>query len=423
MEKYWEQIENRDDLERGMFLILPLQYEEKTGFQNISVMGKPEPFESNDFIEIINRKCRMDGHFVRRYKLDTELDPIQMNAEIPVFDIQLFVFYNGVAFLSVYLSYHNKDTDSVYEFIYPGYLSEAQKVKRKQISFLQEIADKILNSFKPEMHWFMTDEKNYGMIFKEAYRMNVAYVPNRLKDTDTINKITYNEHRIIDLSRNFEDFSEKDVEYVTGAKDIISEDYGWGCSITSQEISFVYAQGEMPLEVRATEDFLLTLLVMHQKYSCLLLNEEIHQRHMVKKGTGRFQKNIQELKWDAMEFIAYGTLAPSQISRWNNVCDIYRLLIKMSGVDEAIVEVKEKIGLLNEEQERIDSHRESMIGMIIAVFGLFSIVGAILQITDYVSTGRIELCTSFIFSMIGILVFGLVLAKMFWTRKKHKGDV
>ena len=38
MRNYWEQTENKDDLERGMFIILPLRYEETAGFSNVSIV-------------------------------------------------------------------------------------------------------------------------------------------------------------------------------------------------------------------------------------------------------------------------------------------------------------------------------------------------------------------------------------------------
>ena len=55
---------------------------------------------------------------------------------------------------------------------------------------------------------------------------------------------------------------------------------------------------------------------------------------------------------------------------------------------EALDEIKEKIELLNEEQDHIDSKRESRVSMIIAVFGFVSIIAAALQILDYLSSGR-----------------------------------
>ena len=421
MDKYWKPFENRDDIERGMFVILPLKYDEKIKLKDMSIMGNhPSPFESSDFIELLTNKCSKDGNFVRRYKLDFNLNPIQLDTEISITDLQLFVFGNGIAFLSAYLSYYNGNVGSIYKFIYPGYTDENEELKNIQSLFLQNISDKILNQLDPKMRWFIT---NNEFILKEAYRLNVAYVPNRFKGTDIINKITYNEHRIIDLSRDFEDLSEKDVEYVTGARDVDSEDYGWGCSITSQEISYAYAKGKSSLVDRASDDLLLTMLVMYQKYTCMILNEEIHQRYILKNKPVMIKKSIQDLKREAMEFIAYGTLAPSQISRWNNVCDTYRLLIELNGINETIAEIKDKINLLDEEQERIDSKRESTIGMIIAVFGFISIISSMLQIVDYVSKGRKEILISFAASVVGALAFGVFLCRMLFNKKKRNRDV
>lgn len=45
------------------------------------------------------------------------------------------------------------------------------------------------------------------------------------------------------------------------------------------------------------------------------------------------------------------------------------MLQKENGVNEALDEIKEKIELLNEEQDHIDSKRESRVSMIITVFG------------------------------------------------------
>ena len=74
MTGYWEQAENKDELERGIFLILPLRYEETAGFGDISVAGEELPFVSGDFIELMNRKCRADGDFVRRFRLNVNIE-------------------------------------------------------------------------------------------------------------------------------------------------------------------------------------------------------------------------------------------------------------------------------------------------------------------------------------------------------------
>ncbi len=117
-----------------------------------------------------------------------------------------------------------------------------------------------------------------------------------------------------------------------------------------------------------------------------------------------------------MEFIAYGTLAPSQVSKWNNVCETYRALQKENGVNEALDEIKEKIELLNEEQDHIDSKRESRVSMIIAVFGFVSIVAAALQILDYLSSGRGVMIGGFVGAVSGILGISLFL----YSNKKRR---
>ncbi len=424
MHEYWRQIQDKESLERGIFLILPLVFNNCCGLDHISVPGTPIPFQSDDFIELMNKKCRVNGNFVRRYRLNMFIHHSFAEIDFPVSDIQFFAFYNGVAFITVYLDYSNKNAQNVYQFINPGYLSENMDIQQHQLLFLQDIQTHILNQINPKMTWFQPDENNLRMILKEAYRMNVAYVPHRFPNTDIIRKVTYNVHRLIELSRDFEDSSETDLAYVSGAKDVDTEDYGWGCAISSQDISFVYVQSSIPLYERSANDLLLTLLVMHQKYSCLLLDEEIYQRHSL-QGRERksFSKNIQDVKWEAMKFIAYGTLEPSQISRWNNICDIYRLLIAMTGVEESLTTVKAKINLINEQQDQIDSRRETIITMIIAVFGLVSIIASVLQIVDFLSTRRIALLVSFGITMAAVLIVFLPFIRIFWKRKKSKGDV
>ena len=85
------------------------------------------------------------------------------------------------------------------------------------------------------------------------------------------------------------------------------------------------------------------------------------------------------------------------------------MLQKENGVNEALDEIKEKIELLNEEQDHIDSKRESRVSMIIAVFGFVSIIAAALQILDYLSSGRGVMIEGFVGTVSGILCISLVL--------------
>ena len=80
-------------------------------------------------------------------------------------------------------------------------------------------------------------------------------------------------------------------------------------------------------------------------------------------------------------------------------------------MNEALDEIKEKIELLNEEQDHIDSKRESRVSMIIAVFGFVSIIAAALQILDYLSSGRGAMLGGFVGMVVGLLgiSFGIML--------------
>lgn len=413
IDEYWENYENTDGIERGMYVVLPLMY--SGDFDNINIYSSEKiSFESNDFTEVLAEKCKTD-QFVKRFHINRTIDSSQYLPNAIIKDLQLFVFSNNVSFLAVYFSYKNSDIHSIYKFFNPGYFSEEKEILEKQKQFISNIYTEVFgdeNKFK----WYVRQDAIY--IIKEAYRLNVAKVDKRFRETSIVNQLTYNQHRMIDITRRFSDESELDVAYTSGARDVEDRLYGWGCCITSQEISYTYKTG-MDLLERVQEDLLLTILVMYQRYTCFILNEEIHQRYKENVHT----KTMVELKTEALEFIAYGTLAPSQVSRWNNVCETYRHLIEMNGIDEAIEEIQQKITLLNEEQERIDAKREGLIGSIIAVFGLVSIIAALLQTVDYVVNGGPIMVTWFIISLLAIVLFSLVLLIIRFRRNKRRGDM
>ena len=56
--------------------------------------------------------------------------------------------------------------------------------------------------------------------------------------------------------------------------------------------------------------------------------KKIHQSITNEERRLKGEASLRDLKREALEFISYGTLAPSQISRWNNVCETYRSLRK-----------------------------------------------------------------------------------------------
>lgn len=413
---------------RGMFIILPLKYEQPIDLTELDgkKIGLPvatdQPqFHSADFIQLMNHKCAESEGFVRRWVLDLPADTIQLEAPFTFTDFQVFIFNNGIAFVTAFLEYANADVHAVYEFLQPGYTKEDGAELRA--AFIEQIEAKIINKIHPRFTWFTDNYDNAlaryhsDLITKDAYRVNVAFAAKRFASPEETHQPTYNLHRMVDLNRDFTDSSEQDLAYVTGAKDVDDAHYGWGCAITSQEASYVYVPDDpdKPLPRAANDDLLLCMLVMYQKYESMSINEKIHSRYM--KADERTPASVRELKQEALNLIAYETLAPSQISRWNNVTEIYRYLLDLTGVDETIAEVKDKVALLTDEQDRRDAARDNAISMVITVFGLVSIISAILQTVDYLDSRSPVMWISFIGSLAVVLVFGIYLG-MRWTRKR-----
>lgn len=444
MQTYWQNTTAPGNIDRGLYIILPLRYQ--GSFQSITVNKKdpelPElTFDTIDFTELLSVKCR-NGNFVKRVSVNSKLQETveawngkaETSKKYQIDDLQFFIFNNGIAFITVYLSYKNKDVNQIYKFINPGYVQESNdKEKSVQDVLLESLEEKVFGLVQKKMKitlsWFIQDKTSRKYIIKEAYRLNIASLPKRFENNEIPKRIAYNGHRLVDVTRDFEDVSEMDVEYATGAKDVEDEHYGWACAITSQEISYAYGPklGKMEprdkngLWVRSEDDLLLTMIVMYQKYTCMIFNERIHQRFIGESSRLKREESLRNLKREALEFISYGTLAPSQVSRWNNVCETYRSLQKQNGVNELLEEISQKITLLNEEQDRIDGERESRVSMIITVFGLVSIISATLQMLDYISTGRPLMIIGFLAtSVVMILFFLIMIYKEVRKKKKRK---
>ena len=436
MQTYWQNTTAPGNIDRGLYIILPLRYQ--GSFQSITV-DKEDPelpeliFDTSDFTELLSVKCR-NGNFVKRVSVNSKLQETieawnrkaETSKKYQVDDLQFFIFNNGIAFITIYLSYQNKDVDKIYQFIHPGYVQD----KSEDINLIQKVFGCIQKKSGVTLSWFTQDEKTKRYIIKEAYRLNIASLPNRFEDNEIPKRIAYNGHRLVDLTRDFRDASEEDVEYATGAKDVDDEHYGWGCAITSQEISYAYGPGpgktkprdKKGLWERSEDDLLLTMIVMYQKYTCMIFNEKIHQRFTSEERRLKGEASLRDLKREALEFISYGTLAPSQISRWNNVCETYRSLRKQNGVNEALEEISQKITLLNEEQDRIDGERESRVSMIITAFGLISIIAAALQTLDYISTGNPLMIAGFLVTCVAMILFFLALRFDEIRRRRKQKD-
>lgn len=380
---------------RGTYIIFPLKYYDKLNLKNIEIDNAEScDFKSDDISDLLIQKCKEDNGFVRSFILKKELNSIKFDdgQSIPVEQLQLFIFKNGIAFLSALLIYENNHTQYVYEFINPGYVNDQKDDLRKDI--ITEVQSIRVNGQNSIFKMYVGTPE---LAIKESYLFNVAIVNKRFKQLETLERVTFNAHKIIDLSLDFEDTSEKDIAYTYGARDVDNKTYRWGACISSQSISYVYAIERIEditqnMIDTSKDDFLLTILVLHQKNTCMLLNEEIQDT--ISKTSKKYfftKKKIKELKKEAIEFKASDTLAPSQVSRWYNVCETYRHLLNVNGVYEALEEIEQKVDLINEEQKEKSTEIQNYVATVIAVFGLISIVASVLTIVDFVSKGTAEI--------------------------------
>ena len=158
---------------------------------------------------------------------------------------------------------------------------------------------------------------------------------------------------------------------------------------------------------------LLTIIALFQKYVCVQINDLIYEKV---KSAGNKEENIREIKRTVLKVRAYETYTPSQISCWNNVCEIYRLLLEINGVNDYMRDIQEKVNLLDEELERASAERENKLMNIITLFGALSIIASVLTIVDFIKGSPIDMG---IVSLAITAVEVGVIAKMVGSRKKH----
>ena len=115
---------------RSTYIITPLKAISQFNIKELNIKGAEElGFDSESMSDLIRHKCAMDQGFVRRFRL--ERDNISVNFSddfsMPVKDVQLSVFENGIGLLSVLFIINEEEIDRIYNFINPGYLDDKDK--------------------------------------------------------------------------------------------------------------------------------------------------------------------------------------------------------------------------------------------------------------------------------------------------------
>ena len=407
---------------RGTYLIIPVKVREKKTFylSNWRCIPFAETGEMSDKSDLLKRRC--EAGYVKKFMPNDEKQMIQFtgNEKIRFSNQQIYLFENGIGFLTLFVFCHNNDIESVYKLVNNGYIGAYKGKDTYEILY-----DEITRVIDPLNLEIFTKDKS--LLLNESYVHNVAFVEKRFQNLETLEQITLNAHKQIRLETVFRDQSEKDIWYTFGARDVIKETYRWGCCISTLDISFVYQDDILektmdPEDIRkkmiliSAGDLLLTVLVLIQKYTCMQLNGEMHNELYEsgnKKKKSERRKKIKQLKKKALDFRAFGTLAPSQVSRWNNVCETYRGLLEVHGIDEALVEIEQKIDSLSAEQEQQAAEKQNLTTTVITVFGFVSIVASIMTIIDLILSGGTIMAIAGIVSTLSLLILAIGWVKIF----------
>lgn len=431
MTEYEELREVFEQAKYGSYLLIPFKYKENEFRADwLEANTKKDPLTTMDINESVKQTINAENTptVISRYKLEKEMlikeitgkseeIPLQFyvgekekpdeyaNGRFELKDSYIYVFHTQVAFLCLGIQYtHMRTLDCICNL---GYAD------RKAIFFYRNDAgsicqfclEKILIELckKAGLEYFYQNESS---IFLESYIYNLAVVKERFRDIETIRQATFNLHLMTDLKEAVEDDSEEDIYFVYAVKAQKLGSYRWGCCITSQTISYIVANQDMDIEAemedQAENGIPVVLLALYQKYTCLRFRELLA---IVDK---KKIKRLKQLRKQMLEFQAYGTIAPANISRWHNIKQIYKYVIETNAIQEAIEDISITLSILAEHQKELESTRNNTIISLITIFGIVSILASVLTIVQILSGGgSVEWLSLIVFSF-GMLIMIIV---------------
>ncbi len=417
----------------GSFLVLPFQYGED-GFDAdwANRTFEPRDVTTVDFNEIarsmMSRDTRISIGSCWRIPKDVLLremaDGAVSGEEASFFvdadgscrpfaltDSWLYVFHSGVAFLAVGILFDEIGT--LADIVNPGYVNS-------QASFcVEDAAGRRPFSLEEWIEHLMTKAglrkffNSTGSPFLEAFSFMLGIVPERFPDLDVMRQATFNMHLMNPFDDPVTDSSEEDVRFVYAVIDESLRSYRWATCVTSQTISYIVADPKMDLDgqmaTHARAALPIVMLALYEKYTCL------HYTEVIASTDLDHLKQIQKLKTEMLEFQAYGTLAPANLSRWHNIRLIYQALLDVCGIPEAIAEVDHKISILAEHQRELEAQKTEMLTNLITAFGIVSILASVLTIIQILLGGNFAIWASMILTT--VFIFLVFLLAVFRRRR------
>lgn len=332
---------------------------------------------------------------------------------IEVTGLDIYIFHTQVAFLCVGIKYSRMDVLNTicnlgYAKRISRYYREESDGSCTEFDFEEYLKD-ICRSAGLQI--FMESECS---IFLESYIFTLAMVEKRFKEIETIRQATFNLHLMQNLENPVEDESEEDVNYVYAVKAQKLGSYRWGCCVTSQTMSYIVADENMDIDSEMAEQLessiTVVLLALYQKYTSLRFRELLAIAD--KKKIDR----LKILKKQMLEFQAYGTITPANLSRWHNVKQIYKHILETNEITNAVEDISVTLNILAEHQKEIENDRSSRIMGLITLFGVVSIPASVLSIIDYIAGGNL---VSVYAAIITTLAMTVIIVLMLMQNKKE----
>lgn len=387
----------------GCYLIVPLKYDEDSfdyaRLEGICTRMHLRTMDVNENVKsMFNGSGELQigaGYAVPRETLLQELCAGAESAfcrvtaegnsyEFRILPSYLYVFHTQTAFLCLGLSFARMEALSA--ICNPGYAENGATYawvdgEGKETAFSLE---ERLASFCSRLGLRKFFDGHSPMLL-EAYTYMLALTPQAFETLEEIRRITFNLHQMMPLEQVIEDESEADIRYVYAVKNQERGTYRWGCCVASQTISYVVADPELELEremqVQAEDGLPIVILSMYEKYTCLRFGQLLSELDM------RRLARMRQIKGQMLRFQAFGTVSPANLSRWNNVRQIYAYLLEVNDIPTAVQDISFKLNILSEHQQANEHRRNETIVNLITIFGIVSILASVLSIMQILAEG------------------------------------
>ena len=382
----------------GAYLILPFQFQEG-GFHSdwADSTFLARDVTTVDLNETTKEKMSRNGHvsigscwMIPRDVLFREMSGITGEAptlyaetenglrRFSLTDSWLYVFHSRVAFLAIGICF--EEIQTLADIVNLGGVSSRAAFRYEggsgRVDFsLSGWVDTLAS--KAGLRRFFSSGSNP---FADVFTYTLAVIPERFPDLDGMSQAAFNLHLMIPFGNPVTENSEDDLRFVYAKISEITHSFRWAACVTGQTVSYITADPNMDLrtqmEIRGRAGLPVVMLALYEKYTCLRYTEVLADMDI------RHLKPIRQLKMEMLEFKAYGTVAPANISRWSNIRQIYRALLETNEIPAAIADVDHKISILEEHQRELESRKTELLTNLITAFGLVSILAAVLTITQ-----------------------------------------